>query len=55
MPLFLPVGDQGSGQKAADAASHHSAAADSAQLYLSYVLERYWLSKVEEKLIFERI
>ncbi len=42
-------------RRAADAASHHSAAAVSAQLYLSYVLERYWLSNVEDKLIFERI
>ena len=42
-------------RRAADAASHHSAAAISAQMYLSYVLERYWLTNVEDKLIFERI
>ena len=42
-------------RRAADAASHHSAAAVSAQMYLSYVLERYWLTNVEDKLIFERI
>ena len=42
-------------RRAADAASHRSAAAVSAQMYLSYVLERYWLTNVEDKLVFERI
>ena len=42
-------------RKAADAASHTSAAGISAQMYLSYVLERYWLKQVGEKLVFERI
>jgi hypothetical protein len=42
-------------RRAANAASHHSAAAVSAQMYVSYVLERYWLTNVEDKLVFERI
>jgi hypothetical protein len=42
-------------RRAADAASHHSAAAVSAQMYLSYVLERYWLTNLEDELVFERI
>jgi hypothetical protein len=42
-------------RRAADAASHRSAAAVSAQMYLSYVLERYWVEKVEEDLVFESI
>jgi hypothetical protein len=42
-------------RRAADAASHRSAAAVSAQMYLSYVLERYWVKKVEEDLVFEPI
>ena len=45
--------------EAAGAASHRSAAAISALMYESYVLERYWLNKVVsargEKLIFEPI
>ena len=45
--------------EAAGAASHRSAAAISALMYESYVLERYWLKKVVsargEKLIFEPI
>ena len=45
--------------EAAGAASHRSAAAISALMYESYVLERYWLKKVvtarEERLIFEPI
>jgi hypothetical protein len=44
---------------AAGAASHRSAAAISALMYESYVLERYWVKKVVsargEKLIFEPI
>jgi hypothetical protein len=42
-------------RKAADAASHRSAAGVSAQLYLSYSLERYWIQKLGEKLVFESI
>jgi hypothetical protein len=42
-------------RQAADAASHRSAAGASAQMYLSYVLERYWLKNVEDKLVFEPI
>jgi hypothetical protein len=45
--------------EAAGTASHQSAAAISALMYESYVLERYWLKKVvtarEERLIFEPI
>ena len=40
---------------AAGAASHKSAIDITTQMYISYVLDRYWLKKVEEKLIFERI
>jgi hypothetical protein len=40
---------------AADAASHRSATEISAQMYLSYTLERYWIQKLGEKLIFEPI
>jgi hypothetical protein len=40
---------------AAGAASHRSAADITIQMYISYVLDRYWLKKVEEKLVFERI
>jgi hypothetical protein len=42
-------------RQAADAASHRSAAGVSAQMYLSYVLERYWIQKFGEKLVFEPI
>lgn len=42
-------------RNAADAASHRSAAGVSAQMYLSYSLERNWVKKVEEKLVFDRI
>ena len=42
-------------RNAADAASHRSAAGVSAQMYLSYVLERYWIRKLGEKLVFDRI
>jgi hypothetical protein len=42
-------------RKAADAASHRSAADITTRMYLSYVLDRYWLKKVEGKLVFERI
>jgi hypothetical protein len=42
-------------RQAADAASHRSAAGISAQMYLSYLLERYWIRKVGEKLVFEPI
>ena len=40
---------------AAGAASHRSAAEISAKMYSSYVLERYWLKKAGENLVFERI
>ena len=42
-------------RQAADAASHRSAAGVSAQMYLSYTLERYWIRKVGESLVFEPI
>jgi hypothetical protein len=42
-------------RQAADAASHRSAAGVSAQMYLSYSLERFWIQKSEEKLVFEPI
>jgi hypothetical protein len=42
-------------KRAADAASHRSAAGVSAQMYLSYSIDRYWIRKVREKLIFELI
>ena len=42
-------------RQAADAASHRSAAGVSAQMYLSYLLERYWIRKVGEELVFEPI
>jgi hypothetical protein len=42
-------------RKAADAASHRSAAGISAQMYSSYILDRYWLKKAEENLVFEPI
>src|SRR5215210_3079927 len=42
-------------RQAADGASHRSAAGVSAQMYLSYSLERYWIWKVGEKLVFEPI
>jgi hypothetical protein len=40
---------------AADAASHRSATEISAQMYSSYSLDRYWIRKVGEKLVFDRI
>jgi hypothetical protein len=40
---------------AADATSHRSATEISAQMYLSYSLERFWIRKVGEKLVFDRI
>lgn len=46
-------------RKAADGASHLSAAGLSARMYESYVLDRYWLKKVAnsrgEKILFEPI
>jgi hypothetical protein len=41
--------------KAASAASHTSAAGITARMYLSYVLDRYWLEKAGEGIVFERI
>jgi hypothetical protein len=40
---------------AADAASHRSATGVAAQMYSSYILDRYWLKKAGEKLVFEPI
>lgn len=40
-------------REAAGAPSHRSAADVSAQMYLSYSLDRYWIEKVREKLVFE--
>jgi hypothetical protein len=42
-------------RRAADAASHRSAAGVSARMYLSYSLERHWIRKLGEKLVFDRI
>jgi hypothetical protein len=42
-------------RRAADAASHRSAASVSAQMYLSYSLERHWIRKLGEKLVLDRI
>jgi hypothetical protein len=42
-------------RKAAGAASHKSATDITAQMYLSYVLDRYWLKSTGEELVFERI
>jgi len=47
-----------SGEQARNAAasgSHRTAASITAQTYLSYTLERYWLKKKEGKLVFEQI
>jgi hypothetical protein len=41
--------------RAAGAASHESAADITARMYLSYVLDRYWLKKEGGKLVFESI
>ena len=42
-------------RQAADAASHRSAVGTTAQMYLSYSLERYWIQKSGEELAFEPI
>jgi hypothetical protein len=42
-------------REAASAASHESAANITARMYLSYVLDRYWLKRVGRELVFERI
>ena len=42
-------------REAAGAASHRSAAGVSGKIYSTYVLDRYWLKKAGEKLIFEPI
>ena len=41
--------------EAASAASHKSAADITARMYVSYVLDRYWLKKAGGDLVFERI
>jgi hypothetical protein len=42
-------------RQAADAPSHRSAAGVSAHMYISYSIDRYWIRKVGEKLVFEPI
>jgi hypothetical protein len=42
-------------REAASAASHKSAANITARMYLSYVLDRYWLKQAGGELVFERI
>jgi len=42
-------------REAARAASHRSAVSITVQTYLSYELDRYWLKKVGEQIVFERI
>ena len=42
-------------REAAGAASHRSAAEITARMYLSYVLDLYWLRKAGKELVFERI
>ena len=42
-------------RKAAGAASHQSAADITARMYLSYMLDRYWLKRSGEELTFEPI
>jgi hypothetical protein len=42
-------------REAASTASHKSAANLTARMYLSYVLDRYWLKKAEGELVFARI
>ena len=42
-------------REAASAASHKSAAEITARMYLSYVLDRYWLKQAGGELVFERI
>src|ERR687896_73579 len=42
-------------RQAADATSHRSAAGASAQMYLSFSIDRFWLSRFGEKLVFEPI
>ena len=42
-------------RNAAGAASHRSATDITARMYLSYVIDRYWLKSTGEELTFERI
>jgi len=42
-------------RKAAKATSHNSAADIAAQMYLSYMLDRYWLKKASKNLVFDRL
>ena len=44
-----------SAREAAGAASHQSAADITARMYVSYVLDRYWLKRAGGELVFERI
>ena len=41
--------------KAASASSHESAAHITARMYVSYVLDRYWLKRPEGDLVFDRV
>jgi hypothetical protein len=45
----------GQAREAASATSHKSAANITPRMYLSYVLDRYWLKQAGGELIFERI
>ena len=42
-------------REAAGASSHQSAADITARMYVSYVLDRYWLKRAGGELVFERI
>jgi hypothetical protein len=42
-------------REAASASSHKAAASITARMYISYVLDRYWLKKAGGELVFERI
>jgi hypothetical protein len=42
-------------REAASAASHRAAANITARMYLTYVLDRYWLKKAGGEIVFERI
>jgi hypothetical protein len=46
---------RGQARKAARAASHGSAANITSRMYVSYVIDRYWLKKAAEELVFESV
>jgi hypothetical protein len=52
---FCLWGTRDQALQAASAASHKSAADITARMYVSYVLDRYWLKKAGGKLAFERV